>query len=85
MQELGDPFDQAGLLYLVRNLGDDDLVLAARQFLHLPTGADAEGPLAGRVGLDNGRPVFDQDATSRKIRAGHEADELVDGRLGILD
>ncbi len=85
VDDLGDALDQLALLDLIGDLGDDDAVLAARQFLLLPLGAQAEGAAAGLVGLDDQFARLDQQAAGREVRAFHEIDQGLDARVGRPD
>ena len=77
-QQLGDLFDQLGLLHAIGDLGDDDLVDAASLVLAFPAGAQPEGAAAGLVGETDAGGVVDEDATGREIRAGDELHQLGD-------
>ena len=83
--QLGHALDQLGLLHLVGDLGDDDLVGAAAGVLLLPPGAQAEAAAAGLVGLDDGLARLDDHAAGREVGARHELDQLLDGGVGMLD
>ena len=85
VDDLGDALDQLALLDLVRDLGDDDPVLAARQLFLLPARAQAEGAAAGLVGLDDRLARLDQDAAGREVRPLHQVDERVDAGVGRPD
>ena len=51
LDQLGDPLEQGGLVDLVGQLGDDDLVAAAAaRFLDEGLGADDDAAAAGGVG-----------------------------------
>ena len=52
-QELGDLLDEAGLLHLIGNFGDDDLPGAAARILRRPAGAHPEAAPAGLVGFED--------------------------------
>ena len=69
LNQLGDALDQARLLHLVGDLGDDDLVAAAAGVLLLPARAQTEAAAASLVGLQNGVARLDHDAAGWKIRA----------------
>ena len=51
LQQFGDALDQLGLLHLIGNFGDDDLIGAARAFFLFPARAHAEAAAAGLVGF----------------------------------
>ena len=76
-QKLGDLFDQAALLDLIGDLGDDDLPRALPQLLHLPPCPQAEAAAPGAVGLRDAGARFDQGAAGREVGSGDEADEVV--------
>ena len=61
LDQLGDALDQLGLLHLIGNLVDDDLVHAARAVFLVPAGADAERAAPGPVGFGDRLGVFDDD------------------------
>ena len=46
LQQFGDALDQLGLLHLIGNFGDDDLIDAARAFFLFPAGAQAKAAAA---------------------------------------
>ena len=69
LEQLGDLLDQPRLLHLIGDFGDDHDIGAAALVLDLPAGADAEAAAAGAVGLEDARPVLDDDAAGREIRA----------------
>ena len=46
LDQFGQPLHQFRFLHLIGNLGDDDAVLAARELLDFPPGAQAEGAAA---------------------------------------
>ena len=78
-QQLGDALDQLGLLHLVGDLGDDDLVGAAARVLLLPPGAQAEAAAAGPVGFEDRLARLDDHAAGREVRPRHDLHQLVDG------
>src|SRR5690606_14060390 len=82
-QQFGDLFDQPGLLHAVGDFRDHDLVGAAAAVLGLPSRADAEAAAAGGVGLDRAGGVVHQDAAGGEIGAGHEADQVLAGGVGM--
>ena len=81
--EFGDLFDQRRLVDLVGDLGDD------KGFAVAPRGFDLDlGPQGNRaptrvVGQTDARPPEDG-AAGRKIRAGHDFRQFVDGNLGPI-
>ncbi len=71
LHELGDLADDAALaalLHRVRQLGDDDRLLAVRERLGVGAGAHADPAAAGLVGLADARQAED-DAAGREVRA----------------
>ncbi len=71
--QLGDALDQARLVHLVRQLGDDDgLAAGVVVFLDLGLGADDDAAAAGRVGGVDFAGAVD-DAGRREVRARHDA------------
>ncbi len=84
LDQLGDAFQQAGLVDLVGQLGDDDAVAAAGGFLDVGLGADDKVALAAAVGGADAFLAEDQ-ATGGKVGAGHDAHELVDIGRGVVD
>jgi hypothetical protein len=83
--QLGDALDQLGLLHLVGNFCDDDLVGAASGVFLVPPGAQAEAAAARLVGLDDGIARLDDDAAGREVGTGHELDQLLDGGVRMFD
>ena len=69
---LGDALQQGGLVDLVRQLGDDDLVAAAAgRFLDEGLGADHDAAAAGGVGGLDALAAEDR-AAGREVRAGDD-------------
>ena len=82
---LGDPLEQGGLVDLVGQLGDDDLVAAAAwRLLDEGLGPDDDAAAAGGVGgLD---PLATEDrAAGREVRTGDDLHQIFDGGLGVVD
>ena len=75
--ELGDAGDQRGAVHVVRDLGDDDLLHAALQFLGVGLAAGADDALAGLQIAEDALAAGD-DAAGREIGALDDAAELVD-------
>ena len=68
--EVGDLRDHAAvsaLLHAVRQLGDDDRVLAAAQLLDVRPRAHDDPAAAGAIRIANARPP-DDDAAGREVR-----------------
>src|SRR5690606_9090526 len=70
-----DLLDQAGLVHLVGDLGDDDRLAALRVLFDLAAGTTSDRTTAGEVGLADA--VFAQDqAAGRKVGAFDDLEEL---------
>lgn len=84
--QLGDLFDQARLVQLVRQLGDHDLLAAANlvDVLDLGAGAHVDAATAGAIGLDDALATVD-DAGSREVRARDVLHQLIDGDFRVVD
>ena len=68
VDQVGDALDQARLVHLVRNLGDDDRLLVLGDVFDGGPGAHHEAAAAGPVGLeDSGAAV--NDAGGREVGA----------------
>ena len=85
LEQLSDLFHEADLLHLIGDLGDDDLVAAARRLLFFPFGAQPEPAAAGFVSFEHVLFRLDQHAAGREIGARNELDELFDGGVRMLD
>ena len=70
--QLGDLLDQARLVDLVGDLGDDDRLLVALARLDLGAGAHHDRAAAGAVGLADARPAADE-AGGREVGARDRA------------
>ena len=72
LNEVGDLLQQARLVHLVGDLGDDDrvLVLLAPRRFHVGAGADDHRAAAGQVAVTDAGPA-DDDAAGRKVGAGN--------------
>ena len=82
--ELGDALDEAGLVDLVRDLGDLDALAALGVFDDLTAGADGNAATAGAVGtLDAG--VAENDAAGRKVGPFDVVEQRAVFELRILD
>ena len=82
--ELGDLLDQARLVELVRDLGDDDRVLARLVGLDRGPCPHVDAAPTGAVRLhDPGASV--DDAAGREVRAVDVFEQVVDGRVGIVE
>ena len=76
LDQLSDLLDQLRLLNLIGDLGNDDAVLAVAEIFDLPLGAQPETAAPGLIGLENRLPGLDQQAARRKVRTGHQIDQL---------
>ena len=85
LDERRDLLDQPRLLHLIGDLGHDDPVLAAALVFGFPSRPQPEAAAARGVGLDDVPGRLDENPAGGKIRAGHEFDQLLDARPGILD
>ncbi len=84
--QLGDLLDQASLVQLVRQLGDDDLLAAANlvDVFDGGAGAHVNAATAGAVGFDDAGTTVD-DRGGREVRTRDVLHQLIDGQLGIVD
>ena len=80
---LGDRLENSALVNLIRDLGNDDLVLAAL-FDDLGLAANRDRAAPRPVGFAN-RLVPEDRAAGRKIRPVHDVAEVVVGDFGIVD
>ncbi len=79
--QLGDALDEARLVHLERNLGDDDaLALALLGNFDFGAGTHHDGAAAGLVRLANAFTARNQTGGG-KVRAGHELHQLSHGGL----
>ena len=82
--EVGDALQEARLVHLIGQLGDDDRLPALVHFLDVGAAADVQAAAARRVGgTDLGSAV--DDAGGRKIRTRHDAHQLTERDLGAVD
>src|SRR5262245_17926004 len=84
LHQLGDLLDETGLVHLVRQLGDDDGLAAAAQLFGVRLGAQRDGAAARRVRLTDAAGAVDV-AGRRKVRAGHDLHQRLDGRVRPVD
>ena len=83
VDQVGDALDQACLIHLVRNLGDDDRLLVLVDVFDGGPGAHHETAAASAVRLeDSGATV--NDGRRRKIRSLHKFQNLRQLRSGII-
>src|SRR5208282_755522 len=71
VDELGDALDQDGLVYLIRNFGDDDGFAIFTECLNRGFGTHHEAAAAGAVGFEDSGASVD-DAGGGKVRPLHE-------------
>src|SRR5690606_7804989 len=86
LDQLGNTLDQLGLVNLVGQLVDDDLLAAPDlvDILDFAAGPDIDTTPAGLVGLDDSRTAID-DAGGGEVRARYVFHQLVDGDIRIGD
>ena len=84
VDQLGQLLDQIGLLHLIRDLGDDDLVHPLAQILLGPGGADADAATAGLVDAEQAGPRLDDDAAGGEVRALDVGHQGFDAAVGIV-
>jgi hypothetical protein len=84
VHQLGDALDQSGLVYLVRNLSDNDRLLFLGQVLQSRAGPHQEAPAAGLVGLGNAGFAVEK-SSGGKVGALHVLQHFFKAGLGILD
>ena len=83
VDQLRDALDQASLVHLIRNFGDDDGLAIFVDVFDRGLGAHHEAAAAGAVGFeDSGAAV--NDAGGREIGALHEFQNLGELRVGIV-
>ena len=83
--QLRDLLDQAGLVQLIRQLGDDDgIAIGLVVVLDLVAGTNIDTTTAGTVGLNDAGTAVD-DALGREIRARNEFHQLIDGQIRIIN
>ena len=85
LQQFSDALDQLGLLHLVGNFGDDDLIDAAGAFFLFPSRAQAKTAAAGLVGFGNAGLVFHHDAAGGEIGPAHMLEQGAVLDIGIFD
>ena len=82
VDQIGDALDQAGLVHLEGDLGDDDGLFVLGDVLDGGAGAHHEAAAAGLVGVDDSGAAVD-DAGGREIGALDELQNL--GQRGVRD
>ena len=84
VDEAGHVLDELGLVHLVGNLGDDNLLVVFAGALDRGLGADLDLPAALGVGLEYPLPPEDE-AAGGKIGPLHQLQNLRQRRAGVLD
>ena len=82
--DLGDHAAVSALLHAVRQLRDDDRVLAAAKLLDVRAGAHDDPPAPRPVGVTDSRPA-DDDAAGREVRALDVLHQVLDARRRLVD
>src|ERR1019366_2871633 len=83
VDQLRDALDQAGLIHLIRNFGDDDGFAIFAEGLDGGFGAHHEAAATGAVGFENSSAAVN-DAGGREVRALHELQNFGELRVGIV-
>ena len=84
LHQLGDALDQAGLVNLVRNLGDDDVLAVLADAFDRGLGAHGEAAAPGFVRRDNAVTPGNVPGR-RKIRPRHQLHDFLECCLRLLD
>ncbi len=84
VDQRGSLRDQAALVHLVRDLGDDDRVAVLADLLEVRPRPNRDVAAASLVGPQRARTTA-QDAARREVRALDDLDELLELRVGVLD
>ena len=82
--QFGDRLNQALLVHLIRQFGDDDRLATVVVGFDLRPGAHQNAPAAGFVRFDDARRAID-DAAGGKIRTGHQAQQFVEAEFRRVD
>ncbi len=84
LDQLGDALDQLGLVDLIGQLVDQDLLAATNlvDILDGATGPYVDAATTGAVGLDDARAAVD-DARRREVRPGNMLHQLIEGDIRI--
>ena len=82
--QLGDAFDQAGLVDLIGDLLDDDRLTVLADVFDFRPRAYLNGAAAGEVGLLNARTAVDGGGRG-EVGTGQDLHQAADGDLGIFD
>ena len=82
--EFGDFFDEGGAVDVVGDFGDDDLLLAALEFLGVGDAAQFDDAAPGADVLGDGVASVD-DAASGEVGALDDALDFVEGEVGVVN
>ena len=80
---LGDSLQQPGLGQLIGNLGDYDGFAVSGLLLHAGPTAHYDGAAALAIGREDAGAT-DHDTAGRKVRSRHEAHQVLDRGVGIV-
>ena len=84
LHQLGDAFDHVRLVYLIRDLGDHNLLLFLGGALDGSLGA--HGELAAPCGISGPDAALAVNVRARgKVRTGNKRENLVDRGAGLVD
>ncbi len=84
LHQLGDALDQAGLVDLVRNFGDDDILAVLADVFDRGLGAHGEAAAPGLVRRDDAFTAGNVPG-SGKIRPRHQLHDFLERRFRLLD
>ena len=84
LDQLGNFLEQARLVHLIGQLGDDDGLTSAGQLFDLGPGPHVDTPPAGFVGLAHPSGAIDQGGRG-EIRRGHMRHQALDRNLRVVD
>ena len=84
LDQVGDLLGEARLVHLVRQLGDDDLVLAVGALFDLGDRADLQRAAAGLVGVADALAAHDRGA-GREVGGLDELHQVVRRGLGVVE
>ena len=84
LDQVGDMLDQARLVDLIGQFGDDDGVLAVVHRLDLQLRLHDDAPAPGAIGLSRALRAEDQ-AGGRKVGAGNELHQVVRRGFGMIE
>ncbi len=84
LDKFGDAFDEARLVDLIRDFGDDDIFAVLGGFFDGGFGAHDEAAAAGAIGGFDAFPAGDVGA-GRKVRAGDDLHDFFQGGVRLFD